>query len=126
MQSRSDSNFLQNAYVEEHSNGDNGAGEEHVAMLIEEESSEAAAQYVDEFSVALASKPEVGEHLNALPFLVHKESGPLDPDLMVQFNTSDLLNNTVFETGRPPTGILPEQIVAARNKTTSSALSSLI
>jgi tetratricopeptide (TPR) repeat protein len=112
VQTKSDSNFLQNAYVEEQTNGNNGAGEEHVAMLIEEESSEAAAQNVEEFSVALASKPEAGEHLNSLPFLVHKESGPLDPDLMVQFNTSDLLNNTVFETGRPPTGILPEQIVA--------------
>lgn len=112
-QNRSDSNFLMSGHVEAPSNSDNGAGEDHVAMLIEEESSEAPVQNVEELSLAMSSKPHVSGHLNALPFLVHKESGPLDPDLMVQFNTSDLLNNTVFETGRPPTGILPEQIIAA-------------
>ncbi|HXG90965.1 MAG TPA: tetratricopeptide repeat protein [Blastocatellia bacterium] len=50
------------------------------------------------------------------PFLIHKESGPLYPDLIVQlntsdltnaqFNTSDLLNNTMFDVLRPPTGQL--------------------
>jgi tetratricopeptide (TPR) repeat protein len=30
------------------------------------------------------------------PFLVHKESGPLYPDLLVQLNTSELLDDTAF------------------------------
>jgi tetratricopeptide (TPR) repeat protein len=106
-----DPTFFHGGYGEEHTNGNNGSGADHVAMLIEEETSEAAVANAEEFSVAMSSQPEESEHLNSLPFLVHKESGPLDPDLMVQFNTSDLLNNTVFATGRPPTAPLPEKIV---------------
>ncbi len=101
--------FFQGSYVDHHPNGNNGSGD--VAMLIEERSSETMVANAGEFTVDMSSQPEESEHVDALPFLVHKESGPLDPDLMVQFNTSDLLNNTVFATGRPPTAPLPEQIV---------------
>ncbi|HEX5732673.1 MAG TPA: tetratricopeptide repeat protein [Blastocatellia bacterium] len=114
VQAEPDADFFQSGYAQEHTNG-NGAGDEHVAVLIEDESPEVAA-VGDEFTVAVSGHLEAGDHANALPFLVHKESGPLDPDLMVQFNTSDLLNNTVFETGRPPTGVLPEQVVAVEQE----------
>ncbi|HSB08563.1 MAG TPA: tetratricopeptide repeat protein [Blastocatellia bacterium] len=35
------------------------------------------------------------------PFIIQKESGPLYPDLLVQLNTSDLLNQPAFEALRP-------------------------
>ena len=114
-QGEMDPAFFQSSYVAPHSNGNNGSGDGHVAMLIEGESSGAAAESVDAFNVNVSSQPEETEPVEALPFLVHKESGPLDPDLMVQFNTSDLLNNTVFATGRIPTAPLPERIVAAEH-----------
>ena len=109
-----DADYFQGELAEEHTNG-NGAGSEHAAMLIEEESSNGAA-VIDDFTVSVSSQPEASGQLNPVPFLVHKESGPLDPDLLVQFNTSDLLNNTVFETGRPPTGALPEKIVTSEQE----------
>jgi tetratricopeptide (TPR) repeat protein len=31
------------------------------------------------------------------PFLIHKDTGPLQADLIVKFNTSDLLHNTMFD-----------------------------
>jgi tetratricopeptide (TPR) repeat protein len=42
-----------------------------------------------------------------LPFLVQKESGPLDADLIVRFNTSELLHDTAFDLIRTETGSLP-------------------
>ena len=114
VQAEPDADFFQGGYGQEHTNG-NGAGDERADMLIEEDSSDSST-VAGEFTVAVSGNLEVGDHLNALPFLVHKESGPLDPDLLVQFNTSDLLNNTVFETGRPPTGVLPEQVVAVEQE----------
>ncbi len=35
------------------------------------------------------------------PFFIQKESGPLYPDLLVQFNTRELLNQTPFAAARP-------------------------
>ena len=113
-QAEPDASFIQSDYGQQPTNG-NGAGDEHVALLIDEERSDSAA-VADEFTVAASSQPELSGSLNPLPFLVHKESGPLDPDLLVQFNTSDLLNNTVFETGRPPTGVLPEHVAAVEQE----------
>jgi tetratricopeptide (TPR) repeat protein len=40
------------------------------------------------------------------PFLVQKESGPLYPDLLVQLNTSELLDHTAFDGAPPLTGSL--------------------
>ena len=34
------------------------------------------------------------------PFIIQKESGPLHSDLIVDFNTSDLLHNTMFDPGQ--------------------------
>lgn len=109
-QAEPDASFFQSGHAEEHTNG-NGSHEGHVEMMIDAEHS-GGATVADDFTVAVSGQLEACEHPSALPFLVHKESGPLDPDLLVQFNTSDLLNNTVFETGRPPTGVLPDQVVA--------------
>lgn len=39
--------------------------------------------------------------VEARPFLIQKESGPLYPDLLVQLNTGDLLNQTAFDVIRP-------------------------
>ena len=40
------------------------------------------------------SEPEEDK---AEPFLIHKDTGPLQSDLIVKFNTSDLLHNTMFD-----------------------------
>jgi tetratricopeptide (TPR) repeat protein len=37
------------------------------------------------------------EEEKAKPFLIHKDTGPLQSDLIVKFNTSDLLHNTMFD-----------------------------
>jgi tetratricopeptide (TPR) repeat protein len=50
--------------------------------------------------------PKEAEQSNPQPFIIHKESGPLYPDLLVQLNTSDLLIDTAFDSLRLPTGAL--------------------
>jgi tetratricopeptide (TPR) repeat protein len=52
---------------------------------------EIAVQPVTDSWASPEAEPENGK-----PFLVHKESGPLYKDLLVQFNTSDLLKDTEF------------------------------
>jgi tetratricopeptide (TPR) repeat protein len=51
---------------------------------------------VDESSTADPWMPQEGEPGKVAPFLIQKESGPLYKDLVVQFNTSDLLKGTEF------------------------------
>ncbi|HET9531434.1 MAG TPA: tetratricopeptide repeat protein [Blastocatellia bacterium] len=60
-----------------------------------------------DLTLTVPRTPEEGERPNFLPFLVQKESGPLDPDLIVKFNTSELLNDTAFDVARTETGSLP-------------------
>jgi tetratricopeptide (TPR) repeat protein len=60
----------------------------------------------DDMSFDIASVPKDGGHKNFMPFIVQKESGKLDQDLVVQFNTSELLNNTEFQTLKPMSGML--------------------
>lgn len=48
-----------------------------------------------------------------LPFLIHKESGPLYKDLLVQFNTSDLLKDTEFASSLQPPDAHSSTIVDA-------------
>jgi tetratricopeptide (TPR) repeat protein len=60
----------------------------------------------DDMSFDIASVPKDGGHKNFMPFMVQKESGKLDQDLVVQFNTSELLNNTEFQTLKPMSGML--------------------
>ena len=38
--------------------------------------------------------PEEEQHE---PFMIHKETGPLQADLIVKFNSSDLLHNNMFD-----------------------------
>jgi tetratricopeptide (TPR) repeat protein len=57
-------------------------------------------------SFDIASVPKDGGHKNFMPFIVQKESGKLDQDLVVQFNTSELLHNTEFQTMKPMSGML--------------------
>ncbi|HKY04667.1 MAG TPA: hypothetical protein VJQ56_07255, partial [Blastocatellia bacterium] len=72
----------------------------------------------DQFKVEVVPEPQESEE-DAEPFWIHKETGPLEGDLMVQFNTSelqkellkqfntsDLLNDTPFDAARTPTGSL--------------------
>lgn len=60
----------------------------------------------NKLTVTVPSAPLDSNLLNSMPFLIQKESGPLDPDLIVRLNTSELLNNTAFDMGRPPSGAL--------------------
>jgi tetratricopeptide (TPR) repeat protein len=57
-------------------------------------------------SFDISSAPKDSGHKNFMPFIVQKESGRLDQDLVVQFNTSELLNNTEFSMMKPMTGAL--------------------
>lgn len=76
----------------------------------------AADASFDQFKVEVVADPQKSEE-DAEPFWIHKETGPLEGDLMVQFNTSelqkellkqintsDLLNDTPFDLARTPTG----------------------
>jgi tetratricopeptide (TPR) repeat protein len=47
------------------------------------------------------------------PFLIHKDTGPLQADLIVKFNTSDLLHNTMFDPVQRPA---PEAAAPAGTK----------
>jgi hypothetical protein len=61
----------------------------------------------DDFTVTVTGSHEAAERPSFLPFLVQKESGPLDADLIVRFNTSELLLDTAFDLVRTETGSLP-------------------
>ncbi|HVF92232.1 MAG TPA: tetratricopeptide repeat protein [Blastocatellia bacterium] len=110
---RSFGNLFLNDMPEE-SAAPNGEGDQaqHIDMKVEEDASAAQPDVPKDFSVSLTRGPREGERKNFLPFLVQKESGPLDADLMVQWNTSELppmselLNGTAFDALRPATGPL--------------------
>jgi tetratricopeptide (TPR) repeat protein len=76
----------------------NGANGQPVIMTMEEEDSILYdSPSTDQMTVDVASTPAEGERRNVLPLMVNKESGPLDRDLLVQFNTSELINSPEFE-----------------------------
>ncbi|MCI0489637.1 MAG: tetratricopeptide repeat protein [Blastocatellia bacterium] len=77
---------------------------------LEEEFEDEPADEGQGFEVTISRAPAEGERKNITPVLVHKESGPLEQDLMVQLNTSELLNDTAFDPMRPLTGPLPASI----------------
>jgi hypothetical protein len=58
------------------------------------------------FHIDLERTPKGGERQNVTPFMVEKESGLLDQDLLVRFNTSDLTNHADFDSGFPLSGAL--------------------
>lgn len=49
----------------------------------------------DDVALNTFASPEAEE--TGEPFLIHKDTGPLQADLIVKFNTSDLLHNTMFD-----------------------------
>ena len=53
------------------------------------------------FHIDVERAPKEGEHQNVMPFLIEKESGHLDQDLLVKFNTSELSNQAVLDTEQP-------------------------
>jgi tetratricopeptide (TPR) repeat protein len=59
-----------------------------------------------DFSFDLSNSPKDSGHKNFMPFIVQKESGLLEGDLLVQFNTSELLHKPEFEALRPMSGML--------------------
>jgi tetratricopeptide (TPR) repeat protein len=78
----------------------------------------------DDMSFDIASVPKDGGHKNFMPFIVQKESGKLDQDLVVQFNTSELLNNTEFQTLKPMSGMLtPPAFVKSKGQQNGDAAS---
>ncbi|HKG23524.1 MAG TPA: tetratricopeptide repeat protein [Blastocatellia bacterium] len=91
---------------------DDGHRAQHIDLKVEEDATAAPSDVPKDFSVSLARGPREGERKNFLPFLVQKESGPLDADLMVQWTTSELppmselLSGTAFDALRPATGPL--------------------
>src|SRR6201999_4078178 len=48
------------------------------------------------------------EEAPAQPFIIQKETGPLHADLIVKFNTSDLLHNTMFDAAPHTQPVAPE------------------
>lgn len=64
--------------------------------------------FAENINLSLERSRQEGEHQNAIPLLIHKESGPLYPDLMVQLNTSDLANHpNEFDASPLGTGPIP-------------------
>lgn len=55
----------------------------------------------------LEVEPADEDEADGAPFIIQKESGPLYPDLLVQLNTSELLNPAAFETLRAFTAAPP-------------------
>jgi tetratricopeptide (TPR) repeat protein len=87
---------------------------------------EIPVQQPGDVSFDLDSVPKDGGHRNFMPLMVQKESGKLEQDLVVQFNTSELLNNTEFQAMKPMSGMLtPPAFMkskAQQNGDTSSGL----
>jgi tetratricopeptide (TPR) repeat protein len=88
------------AYVEPPSSetGNDGATAEPYSDLAGAKEDGSSA---NEFKVSIPTGGFEPEETEARPFLVHKESGPLNRDLIVRLNTSELLTDTAF-------GLLPE------------------
>lgn len=62
----------------------------------------------EELLVPLGSAPPESEHQNVGPVMVEKQSGPLMADMLVNFNTGELLNDSALDALKPPTGNLPK------------------
>jgi tetratricopeptide (TPR) repeat protein len=110
--------FLELAAGKLYDAGGNGAAHD-VAIKVGPEHGDPLPAAQEDLTFNVARSPREGERKNALPFIITKESGPLQSDLMVQLNTSelmntsDLLNDTAFDSLRAPTGAL-HPIVAER------------
>jgi tetratricopeptide (TPR) repeat protein len=68
-------------------------------LIIEEaRSADQEAEEVN-LTISVSRSPAESEHQHVKPFLIHKETGPLSDDLIVNFNTSELLNENSFDFG---------------------------
>ncbi|HWP44978.1 MAG TPA: tetratricopeptide repeat protein [Blastocatellia bacterium] len=83
------------------------ADDQFASYMIPADEDASASSSADELNLTVTRTSAGGERANYMPFLVQKESGPLDPDLIVRFNTSELLNDTAFDMVRTETGSLP-------------------
>jgi tetratricopeptide (TPR) repeat protein len=53
----------------------------------------------ERLEISLSRSPAESEHQHVQPFLIHKETGPLSNDLMVNFNTSELMRENLSDFG---------------------------
>lgn len=97
--------------AEEHSAGETGPEGVDIDFGVTGESVNAQP---GGFNVMLPADESEEQDRTARPFLVHKESGPLQKDLIVQLNTSELLSDTAFDLLRSY-GVepIPEQVPEA-------------
>ena len=76
-----------------------------------------------DLNVDLVRAPKGGERKNIGPVIIQKDSTPLQ-DLMVKFNTSELLNDTAFDALKLPTG--PVNVDTPPRVGTSELIDSMI
>lgn len=88
------------------SNGHRADAKEVNLNLDEAFGFEVEAPQTGSFHIPVERTPKESERSNVMPFLVEKESGLLDQDLLVKFNTNDLLNHSEFDSGHPLSGLL--------------------
>jgi tetratricopeptide (TPR) repeat protein len=111
-------------------NGANGSTAQPMLMTMEEDYAVDVSSPA-EMTVDVLKTPSEGERRNVLPFIVNKDSGVLDPELLVHFNTSDLTKSPQFEElmsapakrpkTDPPSAPL-EREIAPQSKSPSSPL----
>jgi tetratricopeptide (TPR) repeat protein len=77
-------------------NGANGSTDQPMLMTMEDDYAVDVSTPA-ELTVDVSKAPVESERKNVLPFIVTKESGTLDPELLVHFNTSDLTTTPEFE-----------------------------
>jgi tetratricopeptide (TPR) repeat protein len=90
------------------SNGNGANGQPMIMSMEDDYGLGDDVSYTDEMTVDVQSMPSDGERKNVMPLMVHKESGPLDRDLLVQFNTSELINSPEFEALISSPSVTPE------------------
>jgi tetratricopeptide (TPR) repeat protein len=77
-------------------NGANGSTGQPMLMTMEDDYAVEVAKSA-ELTVDVSKAPVESERKNVLPFVVQKDSGVLDPELLVHFNTSDLTMSPQFD-----------------------------
>ena len=77
-------------------NGTNGSTGQPMLMTMEDDYAIDVSSPA-ELTVDVSKMPADGERKNVLPFIVNKDSGVLDAELLVHFNTGDLRKSPQFE-----------------------------
>ena len=101
--------------VAQNGNGSNGSGALPMMMTLDSDYSElsGSSDFGGDMTVDVSSTSGEGERKNVLPFMVNKESGALDPDLLVHFNTSELIRTPEIEALIAQSISVPEPEIAA-------------